>query len=132
MTEASATPRSISARSARNAATLFNYGNIAAFLLPFPLVIFWFGASMFIYAMNRQHPNPRVGHYTQIAAYRFYAMTGFLIVAGTYFPPRLSHFLIYWGVSAAIMIPWSIYDLIRIHREHWEDTPLAPTAQTPE
>ncbi|AOV18207.1 hypothetical protein BJI67_15080 [Acidihalobacter aeolianus] len=132
MTEASATPRSISARSARNAATLFNYGNIAAFLLPFPLVIFWFGASMFIYAMNRQHPNPRVGHYTQIAAYRFYAMTGFLIVAGTYFPPRLSHFLIYWGVSAAIMIPWSIYDLIRIHRECWEDTPLAPTAQTPE
>ncbi|AOU99442.1 hypothetical protein BI364_00615 [Acidihalobacter yilgarnensis] len=132
MTEAHATPKPITARSARNAATLFNYGNIVAFLLPFPLVFFWFGASMFIYAMNRQHPNPRVGYYTQIAAYRFYALTGFLVVAGTYFPPKLTHFLIYWGVSAAIMIPWSIIDLIRIHRERWEDTPGTPATPRPE
>jgi hypothetical protein len=89
-------PRIVPARSARTAAKLFNYGNILAVLMPFPLIIFWFGASMFVYAMNRHHPNERVGHYTQQAAYRFYAIVGALIVVGTFFPPRvklLSHLL---------------------------------------
>ena len=31
---------------------------------------------MLVYAMNRHHPNPKVGHYTQQAATRFYAVTG--------------------------------------------------------
>jgi len=30
--------------SARRAAALMNYGNLIAILLPFPLLIFWFGA----------------------------------------------------------------------------------------
>ena len=34
----------------------------------------WLGLSMLVYAMNRHHPNPKVGHYTQQAAYRFYGV----------------------------------------------------------
>ncbi|MDD3517354.1 MAG: hypothetical protein PHQ14_03310 [Chromatiales bacterium] len=121
--------RTVSGKSARGAAKLFNYGNIVAVLLPFPLIIFWFGASMFVYAMNRHHPNPRVGHYTQQAAYRFYAILGFLIVAGTFFPPELKYFLIYWAITAAILIPWSVRDILRINREEWSDVDI-PTEQS--
>ena len=66
--------------SAKRAASMMNYGNLIAILVPFPLLIFWFGASMLVYALNRHHPNPKVGHYTQWAAYRYYAVTGSLIV----------------------------------------------------
>ena len=72
--------------SAKRASALMNYGNLIAILVPFPLLIFWFGASMLVYAMNRHHPNPKVGHYTQQAAYRFYGVTGFFIVIATFIP----------------------------------------------
>jgi hypothetical protein len=114
-------PKIVKARSARAAAKLFNYGNIVAVLIPFPLIIFWFGASMFVYAMNRHHPNERVGHYTQQAAYRFYGLIGALIVVGTYFPPKVGYFLTYWALTAAVLIPWSVIDIIRINREQWHD-----------
>ena len=127
MSDAQST-RLIPAKSCRSAAKLFNYGNIAAIIVPFPLIIFWFGASMFLYAMNRHHPNERVGHYTQQAAYRFYAITGFLIVVGTFFPPKLNYYLAFWALSATILIPWSIYDILRINRESWEDTPIPEKA----
>lgn len=123
-------PRIVTAKSARSAAKLFNYGNIIAVLVPFPLIIFWFGASMFLYAMNRHHPNERVGHYTQQAAYRFYGVIGALIVVGTFFPPKLSYFLLYWAITAAVLIPWSILDIIRINREEWQDVAI-PEEQTP-
>lgn len=106
---------------------MFNYGNIAAITVPFPLFIFWFGASMFIYAMNRHHPNERVGYYTQQAAYRFYAVGGFLVVVATFFPPKISYYLAFWALSAAVLIPWSILDIIRINKESWQDTPLTET-----
>jgi len=115
-------PRVVPAKSARGAAKLFNYGNIIAVLVPFPLLILWFGASMFFYALNRHHPNAKVGHYTQQAAYRFYGLIGLLIPVGTYFPAELDYFLAYWAITAAIIIPWSVIDLVRIHRDHWEDT----------
>ncbi|HMR03372.1 MAG TPA: hypothetical protein PKA43_08375, partial [Candidatus Competibacter phosphatis] len=72
--------------SAKRASALMNYGNLIAILVPFPLLIFWFGASMLVYAMNRHHPNPKVGYYTQQAAYRFYGVTGFFIVIATFIP----------------------------------------------
>ncbi|MCK7581443.1 MAG: hypothetical protein MZV65_41295 [Chromatiales bacterium] len=55
--------------------------------MPFPLLIFWFGASMLVYALNRHHPNPKVGHYTQQAAYRFYGVTGFFVAIATLSSP---------------------------------------------
>ena len=111
--------------SAKRAAALMNYGNLIAILLPFPLLIFWFGASMLVYAMNRHHPNPRVGHYTQQAAYRFYGITGFFVVAATFIPGGgwVWH-LTAWIVAALILIPWSIIDLRQIHQEAWTDIPL--------
>jgi len=114
-------PRVVTAKSARSAAKLFNYGNIVAVLVPFPLIIFWFGASMLLYALNRHHPNERVGYYTQQAAYRFYAVIGALIVVGTFFPPKLNYFLVYWAITAVVIIPWSIIDILRINREQWHD-----------
>ncbi len=108
--------------SARRAASLMNYGNLVAILIPFPLLIFWFGASMLVYALNRHHPDPRVGHYTQQAAYRFYGVTGFFVAVATFIPGGgwIWH-LAAWIVAALILIPWSILDLRRIYREDWAD-----------
>lgn len=124
MTETSNSPQSsiIPAASARRAATLFNYGNLVAILLPLPLGILWLGLSMVVYAMNRHHPNPRVGYYTQWAAYRFYGLVGFVVAEATFYNEGHLAWLITWAVLAAILIPWTIYDLVRIYRETWHDT----------
>ena len=114
--------RVLSGRKARKAASVFNIGNIIAILVPLPLGILWFGLSMVIYAMNRHHPNQRVGHYTQQAAYRFYGITGFFVAAATFIPGGgWTYYLVAWGMAAAILVPWSIHDLIRIRRERWDD-----------
>jgi hypothetical protein len=111
--------------SAKRAASLMHYGNILAILVPFPLLIFWFGASMLVYAMNRHHPNPKVGYYTQQAATRFYAVTGFFIVIGTFFPGNgWVWYAIAWAMALSILIPWSILDLRRINQDQWVDIPL--------
>lgn len=112
----------ISAASSRRAAALFNYGNLLAIALPLPLGILWLGASMVVYAMNRHHPNPRVGHYTQWAAYRFYGVVGFVVVVATFFGTGLKAWLITWALTAVILIPWTVYDLVHIFREDWRDT----------
>ncbi len=112
----------ISAASARRAAALFNYGNLVATIIPLPLGILWLGLSMAVYTMNRHHPNPRVGYYTQWAAYRFYGVVGFVVAEATFYSESLKVWLITWAVMALILIPWTIYDLIRIYREQWQDT----------
>jgi len=112
----------ISGASARRAATVFNYGNLVAILVPLPLGIFWLGASMAVYTMNRHHPNPRVGYYTQWAAYRFYGLVGFVVAEATFYGTGLKVWLITWVVVAAILIPWTVYDLVRTYREEWHDT----------
>lgn len=107
---------------ARSAAAVFNYGNIIAMIVPIPLGMLWLGLSMLVYAMNRHHPNEKVGHYTQQAAYRFYAIAGFFTAAATFIPGGgWTYYLIAWGFGAAVLIPWSILDLIRIRRDRWED-----------
>jgi hypothetical protein len=114
--------RLLSGRRARKAAAVFNIGNIVAILVPLPLGILWFGLSMVIYAMNRHHPNHRVGYYTQQAAYRFYGITGFFVAAATFIPGGgWTYYLVAWAMAAVILVPWSIYDLIRIRRERWDD-----------
>ena len=109
-------------RKARMAAAVFNYGNIVAILIPIPLGMLWLGISMLVYAMNRHHPNPKVGHYTQQAAYRFYGVTGFFVAVATFIPGGgWSYYLVAWALGAGILIPWSIVDLIRIRRDRWDD-----------
>ena len=114
----------IAAKRSRFAATLFNYGNIISMLIPLPLGIFWLGASMAVYTMNRHHPNERVGHYTQQAAYRLYGVIGFIVVVATFYGTELKYWLITWAISAAILLPWSIVDIVRIHREQWQDVSI--------
>ena len=84
---------------------------------------------MVVYAMNRHHPNPKVGHYTQWAAYRFYGVAGFFTVVATFIPGgelgnSLTYYLIAWALAALVIIPWSIIDLVRIYRDEWVDIPL--------
>ncbi|HED16506.1 MAG TPA: hypothetical protein ENI64_06835 [Gammaproteobacteria bacterium] len=100
-------------------------GNIVAILLPLPLGLLWLGGSMIIYAMNRHHPNQRVGHYTQQAAYRFYGVTGFFVAIATFIPGNgWKWYLIAWALAALVIIPWSILDIVRIRRENWQDVAI--------
>jgi len=118
-------PKIVTAESSKKNARIFSYGNILAILFPFPLFIFWFGASMFVYAMYRHHPNPRVGYYTQVAAYYFYGLAGSLVVILTFAPrvlfENISYALTLWAICAFILIPLSIREIIRINREDWQD-----------
>ena len=116
----------ISAQSAKRSATWFNYGNLLAILIPMPIMVFWFGASIALYTMLRHHPNPRVGHYTQWAAYRFYGLLGLVVVVATFYGTSITAWLITWVVLAIVMIPWTIYDLVQIYKEEWHDTELIP------
>lgn len=110
--------------SARTAASLMHYGNIAAIVVA-PLLIFWWGASMLVYAMNRHHPNPKVGHYTQRAAVLLYSVSGFFIVVANLIPAdHWGYYLLAWVGAALVIIPWSARELIRIHRDDWQDIAL--------
>ena len=100
---------------------LFNIGNLIAILIPVPVGILWLGGSIAVYTMLRHHPDPRVGYYTQWAAYRFYGLVGLVVVIATFFSTSLMAWIITWAILAAILIPWTIYDLIRIHKEDWQD-----------
>jgi len=118
-------PVQLYGRRARRAAELFNYGNILAILVPIPLGMLWLGLSMLVYAMNRHHPNEKVGHYTQQAAYRFYGVTGFFVAAATFIPGGgWTYYLIAWVLAATVLIPWSVMDLLRIRRDTWSDMEL--------
>ncbi len=110
--------------SARTAAALMHYGNIAAIIL-IPLIIFWWGASMLVYAMNRHHPNPKVGHYTQRAAVLLYGFSGFFIVIANVIPhDDWTYYLLAWAAAALTIIPWSVRELIHIYQDEWLDIRL--------
>ena len=111
----------ISGLSARRTARLFNFGNLLAILLPMPLGILWLGGSIAVYTMIRHHPNPQVGYYTQWAAYRFYGLVGLVVVIATFFSTSMVAWLATWAILALIMIPWTLYDLVRIQKQDWPD-----------
>lgn len=120
----------VSGRGARWASAVFNFGNMAAILIPLPIGLLWLGASMVVYAMNRHHPNPKVGHYTQQAAYRFYGVVGFFVAVATFFPGQdWTYYLYAWALAAAVLLPWSMLDLVRIYRDEWQDLVLEPVAE---
>jgi hypothetical protein len=122
-------PRIVSAKSARFAAMQMDLGNMISILLP-PLPVLWFGVSMLIYALHRHHPDEKVGRYTQWAAYRFYGVMGLIIPVGTFFPGNgVMPWLIAWGLGIAIIVPWSIWSILSIYRDVWQDIEL-PTEQT--
>lgn len=117
-------PDSITGKQARRAPVLFNVFNIIVVLVPLPLMVFWLGASMVLYAMNRHHPNPKVAEYIQAAAIRLYGIAGAAVPVGTFFSLDPQPWLVYWALAALFMIPFSIRDLARIRSDNWEDTDL--------
>lgn len=119
-------PRIVTAEQAKKSAKVFSYGNIVSVLIPFPLFIFWFGASMFVYAMYRHHPNPRVGYYTQIAAYYYYALAGLMVPILTFAPGDffLKYGWLLWVGAILVLLPLSIREILRINKENWQDVEL--------
>ena len=135
----------IPASKARRSAGLFSWGNIVAmlpglFIVPVLLygepgkmvmvfmfiimlvpMILWFGVSIAIYIIAKHNPNERVGYFTQQAAYRYYGVVGFIVVVGTFFGTDVNLWIWTWVISAAILVPLSIRDLILIRKEQWVD-----------
>ncbi len=151
MTEATESPsekKIISSKNARTFARLFNIGNLVSvlpglfvapillfadlernstiflFILMIVPPILWFGLSIMIYIISRHHPNERVGHYTQQAAYRYYGMVGIVIPVGTFFGTDWSLWILTGGVVALVLVPWSIWELIKIQKEEWQETEI--------
>lgn len=138
----------IPAANARMSARLFNIGNLLSLLpglivAPFILLsepertsmifmfiamivppILWFGLSIIIYIIARHHPNADVGHYTQQAAYRYYGMIGVVIPVGTFFGTDWKLWIITGGVVGLVIVPWTIWDLIKIQKQQWQDTEI--------
>ncbi len=113
----------VTAASSKSSAKVFNYGNILSVLIPFPLFILWFGVSMVFYAMFRHHPNKRVGYFTQIAAYQYYALAGVLVPILSFAPGDFfkKYWAIIWGICIVVMVPLAVIQLIKINREEWKD-----------
>jgi hypothetical protein len=111
-----------SAESSKKSARAFSYGNIIASLFP-PLFVLWFGASIIVYAILRHHPNPRVGFYTQRAAYYYYAIAGSLVPVLTFAPSGFlkNYWLYLWAICGVVLITLSIRLIRQINRESWED-----------
>ena len=151
--EISAETKIIPAANARTFARLFNLGNLLSLLpglIVAPIILFseheqismifmfiamivppilWFGISIMIYIIARHHPNTLVGHYTQQAAYRYYGMIGIVIPVGTFFGTDWKLWIMTGGVVGLILVPWTIWELIKIQKENWQDT-VVHTKQT--
>ena len=148
LTESPSEKKIISSKNARTFARLFNIGNLVSvlpglfvapillfadlernstiflFILMIVPPILWFGLSIMIYIISRHHPNERVGHYTQQAAYRYYGMVGIVIPVGTFFGTDWSLWILTGGVVALVLVPWSIWELIKIQKEEWQETEI--------
>lgn len=149
MSETSSSHKTIiPAVNARRSAAMFSWGNIIAmlpglFIVPILILgspdkmvmifmfiimlvpmILWFGVSIAIYIIAKHNPNERVGHFTQQAAYRYYAIVGFIVVAGTFFGTDVDYWIATWVISALILVPLSIRDLFLIKKEHWTDVEI--------
>ena len=116
--------RSIPAERCRFAAQVFNIASIVAVMIPLPLLMIWVGASMFVYAANAHHPDERVAQYTRRAGYRFYGVTGAMVILGQ---PLISWLGAYkgvftiWAIIALGIIPAAIWEILKAHREVWRD-----------
>lgn len=135
----------IPAANARMFARLFNIGNLLSLapgLIIAPIIllteqeqlttifmfiamivppILWFGLSIMIYIIARHHPNELVGHYTQQAAYSYYGMIGVVIPVGTFFGTEWKLWILMGGMVGLVLIPWTIWELIKSQKENWQD-----------
>ncbi len=116
----------VTAKQSKFAAKVFNFGTIASVIIPFPLFIFWFGASMFVYALYRHHPNPRVGYYTQHAAYIYYGLAGLLVPVLTFAPKELfvDYWWAFWGAAVIGVVPLAVVQIVKASKEEWQDVKI--------
>lgn len=116
--------RVITAAQSQFSAKLFNQISMVVALFP-PLVMIWIAASIFVYASIAHHPNPVVVRYNRWAGYRFYGVTGFLVVFGQPIFTLVGNWKIalpvLWAILAVVVIPWGIVDIFRANRENWQD-----------
>lgn len=141
------TQRMISGKSARLSAQLFNIASIASittgitafllgrllashkigflpYVLSFPPLMLWLGASMFVYASIAHHPNERTRQYHRWAGYRFYGVTGGMVVFGQpiyYLLGGWNGLMGVWGLIYAVVVPWGLYAIWKAAREDWQD-----------
>ena len=80
-----------------------------------------------IYIIARHHPNERVGHYTQQAAYRYYGMIGIVIPVGTFFGTDWQLWIMMGGVVGIVLIPWTLWELMKVQKENWQDVTIDNT-----
>ena len=116
--------RSIPAERCRFAAQVFNIASIVAVMIPLPLLMIWVGASMFVYAANAHHPDERVAQYTRRAGYRFYGVTGAMVILGQPLISWLGAFkgvFAIWAIIALGVIPAAIWEIFKARREVWRD-----------
>ena len=122
----------LTAESCKRSARLFNYGTIAAGLLPFPVAILWIAGSMFVYAANAHHPDDRVKHYIRWGGYRFYAVAGAITIFGNdllhAFGGGMKGALAVWGIIFLALVPWSLWDIWKAGKEDWKDIEVEAVA----
>jgi len=106
---------------------MFLVGSILAVVFP-PLIMVWIAASIFVYASAAHHPDPRIGEYQRWAGYRFYGVTGTLVVILNFtgelkelLGGTVNMWLTVWAVCILVVVPQGIWDLVRISRENWRD-----------
>lgn len=117
----------ISAAQCRRSAQIFLLGSMLAVVVP-PLIMVWIAASIFVYASAAHHPDRRVGEYQRWAGYRFYGITGSLVVILNFtgelkelLGGNVNMWLTVWAVCVLVVVPLGIWDLVRISRENWLD-----------
>lgn len=117
----------VSATQCRRSAQIFIIGSMIAVLVP-PLLMVWIAASIFAYASVAHHPDMRVREYQRWAGYRFYGLVGTLIVVLNFSGEMkdllgggMNLLFTVWALSLLVVVPLGIRDLIRIHRENWQD-----------
>lgn len=117
----------VSAAQCRRSAQIFIIGSMISVLVP-PLLMVWIAASIFAYASVAHHPDMRVREYQRWAGYRFYGLVGTLIVVLNFSGEMkdllgggMNLLFTVWALSLLVVVPLGIRDLIRIHRENWQD-----------
>lgn len=83
-----------------------------------------------LYALNRNHPEPKVAYYMQRAANRFYLTAGSVIVIGKFIPESsetMKYYFLLWLVAVFIVILPSIKDLFAIKHDSWQDIETSAT-----
>ena len=117
----------ISGADQRRAAQMFSFFSAIAVFTVLPIAI-WIAASIFVYASVAHHPNPRVVHYLRFSGYRFYGLTGSLVVVlnfssqmAKWVGGALNLMLLIWLVGLVVVVIPAIFDILRANKENWED-----------